>query len=262
MLWKIATFNVNGVRARLAGVLEWLKIHQPDVLCLQEIKCREDAFPREPFQEAGYNAVVRGQKGFNGVAILGKTEPREVLREFSDDLDDVEARMISTLIDGVWVVNTYIPQGKSPDHPAFQYKLDYFRRLKRWFDERFNPRLPVVWLGDLNVAPSELDVFDPRRMDGKVGFHPAEREAFDDVGRWGFIDLFRKHHPGEKQFTFWDYRLPGGFAKNLGWRIDHIMTTECMARASVECIVDSIPRGGPNPSDHTPVWASFDLEKL
>ncbi|MGV8074018.1 MAG: exodeoxyribonuclease III [Syntrophobacteraceae bacterium] len=262
MSWKLATFNVNGIRARLGVVVEWLKQHNPNVLCLQEIKCQEDMFPREPFLDIGYELTLRGQKGFNGVAILSKGEPQEVLREFSDGRDDIEARMLAALVDGVWVVNTYVPQGRSPDDPAFQYKLDFFYRLELWFETRFDPSQPVVWVGDLNVAPSELDVFDPKRMDGMVGFHPAERKALTKVVDWGFTDLFRKHHPGERQFTFWDYRLPAGFARNLGWRLDHIMTTKCMAGVAVECYVDTAPRGKSSPSDHTPVLASFDLDRL
>jgi len=262
MSWKFATFNVNGIRARLQIVLDWLKHQQPDVLCLQEIKCQDKDFPINFFQEAGYIATVRGQKAFNGVVILSKRHPDQVLREFGDGQPDEEARLIATMTDGVWVVNTYVPQGRDPDDPAFQYKLDFLARLKRWFESHFNPVQPLIWTGDMNVAPEEMDVFDPGRLDGEVGFHPVERKALAEVMAWGFIDLFRIHHPKQKQFTFWDYRLPKSFQRNLGWRLDHIMVTEPMAAMSIECLVDVEPRGRLKPSDHTPIWAEFDLKKL
>ncbi len=262
MTWKLATFNVNGIRARLETVVGWLTDHQPDVLCCQEIKCQEKDFPAGPFEEAGYFVALRGQKSFNGVAILSRRKPDEVLRGFADGEPDEEARLIAARVDGVWVVNTYVPQGRDPDNPAFQYKLQYFRRLKRWFEERFDPGRPLLWTGDMNVAPAEIDVFDPKRMEGTVGFHPLERQALSEASTWGFIDCYRKHRPDEKQFTFWDYRLPKSFERNLGWRLDHILATRPLAEACLECRVDSDLRGRPSPSDHTVVWAEFDLEKL
>jgi exodeoxyribonuclease III len=259
MLWKIITFNVNGIRARLPAVLEWLQDSQPDVLCLQEIKCRTEEFPTDAFQAAGYSAHVRGQKGFHGVAILARRPSGEVLDSFGDGDNDEEARLIAARLDDIWVVNSYVPQGRDPDHPAFQIKLHYFARIRRWLTSRFDPSTPLIWTGDLNVAPGPLDVYDPKRLAGQVGYHPAEHAALADTMAWGFTDLFRKHHPQDKQFTFWDYRLPKSFQRNLGWRIDHIMVTEPLARASLECAVDMVPRGREKPSDHTPVWATFEL---
>lgn len=262
MSWSLVTFNVNGIRARLATVVEWLGTHRPDVLCLQEIKCQTRDFPSDPFLEAGYVVNVRGQKSFNGVAILTKSPPSELLLEPGDGERDDEARFIAALVDGVWVVNTYVPQGRDPADPAFTYKLEFLARLKRWFADRFDPGDPLVWTGDINIAPDELDVFDPKRMDGKVGFHPAERAALADVASWGFVDLFRSLHPGMKQFTFWDYRLPQSYQRNLGWRLDHIMVTEPMAGIAVGCSVDGEMRSRPTPSDHAPVMAELDLGKL
>lgn len=262
MNWKCATFNVNGIRARLQSVVTWVHRHQPDVLCLQETKCMDKDFPLEPFQEAGYVIRVHGQKSFNGVAILSKREPEEVLREFGDGESDEEARLIVARVDGVWVVNTYVPQGRDPGDPAFQYKLDFFSRLKRWLENRFDAATPLIWTGDINVAPEEIDVYDPKRLNGKVGFHPEERRVLAEVMNWGFTDLFRQHHPEQKQFTFWDYRIRESFSRNLGWRLDHIMVTEPMLGASLECQVDSEMRDRDKPSDHAPVWALFDLGKL
>jgi exodeoxyribonuclease III len=130
------------------------------------------------------------------------------------------------------------------------------------FIRRFTPDEPIIWTGDMNVAPEEIDVFSPRSMDGKIGFHPSERKALADAMSWGFVDLFRKHHPGVKQFTFWDYRLPQSLRRNLGWRLDHILATWPVAEASVECLVDTEPRAADTPSDHTPVWAELELDKL
>lgn len=260
--WNVATFNVNGIRARLPVLLDWLAGRRPDVLCLQEIKCLEESFPVEPFAEMGYFLQVRGQKSFNGVAVLTLREPSAVLRGFDDGLEDSEARLLVVKVDGVWVVNTYVPQGRDPQDPAFQHKLAFLARLKSWFEVHFKPSEPVIWTGDMNVAPEPLDVFDPQGLDGKVGFHPAEREALKEVVSWGFADLFRLFHPDLKQFTFWDYRIRGSFTKNLGWRIDHILATDPLRHVCLGCQVDMTPRSVEKPSDHTPVHASFDLSRL
>ncbi len=259
MRWKVATFNVNGIRARLQHVVNWIRDHEPDVLCLQEIKCTVEQFPFDAFRDMGYGASVHGQKAFHGVAILSRREPGQVLTGFNDGGPDEEARLIAASFDPVWVVNTYVPQGRDPADPAFQTKLDFFSRLYAWIGSRFRPDQPLVWVGDLNVAPEPIDVFDPKRLDGKIGFHPEERKAFERMRAWGFIDVFRRHHPDARQFTFWDYRIPGSLTKNLGWRLDHILSTQSLAERSQACQVDQDLRGLPQPSDHAPVWALFDL---
>lgn len=259
MAWKIATFNVNGIRSRLHVLLTWLERNKPDVLCLQEIKCRDVEFPFDAMRDAGYEASVFGQKSFHGVAILSLRKPEELRRGFGGDGSDVEARLIAAKIDGIWIFNTYVPQGRSPDNPAFQEKLAFFARLKELFSREHKPSEPIVWTGDINVAPEDMDVFAPKRMEGKIGFHPEEKQALAGVVSWGFIDLFRKHHPELRQFTFWDYRLPKSFDRDLGWRLDHIRATECVAKASIDCRVDAAPRGEPGPSDHAPVWAEIEL---
>ncbi len=259
MNWKIATFNVNGIRARLESVMAWLQKHDPHVVCLQEIKCEDKNFPHSIFRQLGYNITLRGQKAFNGVATLTKMAPREVIEEFAPWESPEDARFIVVLVDNVWVVNTYVPQGRSPHHPAFQYKLEFFRRLGTWFHSRFHEDDLVVWLGDMNVAPTPLDLFDPLRHEGSVGFHPAEREALQEVVSWGFTDLFRLHHPEKKQYTFWDYRLPKSFQRNLGWRLDHIFASSPLAKNCRECLVHDSVRGENKPSDHAPVLASINL---
>jgi len=258
MKWKIATFNVNGIRSREHVVVSWIERNRPDVLCLQEIKCRDSEFPVDSLRALGYEASVCGQKSFHGVAILSQRKPEEVRRGFGDGQSDEEARLIAAKIDGIWIFNTYVPQGRSPEHPAFQIKLDFFARLLNLFQREFTPSDPIIWTGDLNVAPEEIDVFSARRMDGKIGFRPLERQALAQAASWGFTDLFRMHHPGVRQFTFWDYRLPQSFQRDLGWRLDQIFATEPVAGASIDCLVDADLRGQSNPSDHAPVWAEIE----
>ena len=262
MSWKIATFNVNGIRARLPLVLDWLADNRPDLLCLQEIKCREEDFPWEQIEEAGYRASVRGQKGYNGVALVSLDEPEEVVKTFGDGGPEEEARLIGARFGRIKVINTYVPQGKDPADPAFEAKLSFLDRLKSWLSAGFDPDQPLIWTGDLNVAPADIDVFDPKRMEGKIGCHPRERQALEEAASFGLTDLFRELHPEERQFTFWDYRLPKAFERNLGWRLDHFMVSEPLVRAATDCRVDARPRSLPKPSDHTPVWAEFDLGKL
>jgi exodeoxyribonuclease-3 len=262
MKWKIATFNVNGIRSRQHVVLSWLEKNRPDVLCLQEIKCQDEEFPLDSLREAGYEASVCGQKSFHGVAILSVRKPEAVRRGFGDGGSDTEARLIAAKIDRIWIFNTYVPMGTSPDHPAFQIKLEFFSRLRSLFNREYKPHDPIIWLGDINVAPEEMDVFSPKRMEGKIGFHPLEKKALAEVASWGFVDLFRKHHPETRQFTFWDYRLPKSFDRDLGWRLDHIRATEPVAKASLDCKVDADLRGQANPSDHTPVVAEIELDEI
>ncbi len=261
-LWRLATFNVNGIRARLPVVVEWLQERSPDLVCFQEIKCRGEDFPESAFTDLGYRCVWKGQKSFNGVAVLSKDRPERVEKNAGDEVLDREARFLAVQVHGIWVINTYVPQGRSPEDPAFQYKLDFFDSMRRWIESRFHNRSPLLWTGDFNVAPEPLDVFDPERLDGSVCFHPEERRRFREFLNWGFVDLYRRHHPETRQFTFWDYRLPKSVARNLGWRLDHILVTRPLAEASTECVVEMEPRLRPKPSDHTPVAAVFDLDRL
>lgn len=259
MRWKAATFNVNGVRARLEHLQEWIPQQLPDVLCLQETKCQDAAFPRQIFEDLGYRCLIKGEKGFNGVAVLTREAPESVITDAGDPVLDKEARFLALKVCGVWVVNTYVPQGRSPGDPAFRYKLDFLDRTGRWIRERFAPHTLLLWTGDINVAPRPLDVFDPKRLEGEVGFHPEERAKLDELMGWGLVDLFRRLHPEKKQFTFWDYRLPKSFERNLGWRLDHMLVTNPLAEACGECFVDTSLRAKPKSSDHTPVVAVFSL---
>ena len=259
MGWKLATFNVNGLRARLGIVVDWLNEHKPQVVCLQETKVQDKDFPAAALEEAGYQVSFMGQKSYNGVAVLSQSPPQEVRFSLEDGEDDPEARFLAVKVDGVWVANAYLPQGREPDHPSFQYKLRYFERVLAWLKKHHKPGAKLILTGDLNVAPQEIDVYDPVRLEGETDFHPEVRAAFQLFLDWGLIDLFRQHRPEEKQFTFWDYRLPKAFKRNLGWRIDHILATKPLAKACTDCWVDSAPRALPKPSDHTPMLAEFEL---
>ena len=255
---KIATFNVNSIRSRLPIVLDWLEQNEPDALCLQETRVADDAFPEQAFEEAGYRAAFRGDGGRNGVAII----TREPLENVSTGIDDGGPRDDDRLIRGtlgdIEIVNTYVPQGQGVDKPAYRYKLEWLSRLVGFFGQHYTVEKPVLWCGDLNVAPTELDVHDPKRIEGHVCFNPEVREAFGRVVDWGFVDVLRKHHPEPGVYTFYDYRGRHVIEQNKGWRIDHILTTEPLAERSVDCFVDLAPRKLEKPSDHTPLVAEFE----
>jgi exodeoxyribonuclease-3 len=256
---KVATFNTNSLRARLHVVPQWLSKHQPDVLCLQETKVQDVDFPTSQFDQIGYKYVFKGQKSYNGVATLSKNTITKVEYGFQDEPRD-EARLIKAEIKGIVIVNTYVPQGVSPDSEKFQYKLKWFDRLHRYFKENFKPTDPILWMGDFNIAPQPIDVYDPEGLLGHVCFHPEVHKALDKVLQWGFVDVFRIHCSEAGQYTFWDYRLPNSFKRNLGWRLDHIMATQPLAEKSTACYIDKQPRTANRPSDHTPLIAEFNMK--
>lgn len=259
---KIVTFNANGIRARLPIVLDWLNKEVPDVLCLQETKVQDADFPRKAFEDLDYYCVFRGQKSYNGVSMVSRTAPEDVRYGFGDDDAAEESRLITAVIQGVSIVNSYVPQGYAPDSDKFQYKIAWFERLRRFFDRFFERSSHLVWLGDFNVAPEPVDVYDPDRLRGRVCFHPEEHKALGAVKSWGFTDVFRKHDPREKKYSFWDYRVPNAVARGLGWRLDHIWASAAMAQVSTRAWIDVAPRLFPRPSDHTFVVAEFDIDAL
>ena len=254
---KVASFNVNSLRARLALVLQWLAEHQPDVLAVQETKVQDVDFPTEAFEQTGYKYVFKGQKSYNGVAIFSRSEITNVKFGFDDEPKD-PARLIKAEINEVVIVNTYIPQGYSPESEKFEYKLNWFEHLLGFFKENFKPTAPVLWVGDFNVAPEAIDVYDPEGLLEHVCFHPQARRALNAVLQWGFVDVFRMHCSEPGQYTFWDYRKKDLLKHNRGWRLDHIMATQPLAKQAVACRIDKNPRLAARPSDHTPVVAEFD----
>ena len=260
MQLTLATFNVNGIRARKDLLLDWVSSTQPDIVCLQETKAQDKDFPAGPFEEMGYNIAYRGQKSFNGVALLSKLPLTEVVTDLPGDGPEAQARVAAAKVAGVYIINTYVPQGQEVGAPAFEHKLEFLSRVRDWLAGEFSAHDPLIWAGDLNIAPTDADVHDPKRMEGKVTCHPAERKLLQESKDWGLTDLFRMHHPEDTQYTFWDYRLPASFKRNLGWRIDFILATKPLADACMDCWVDSEPRGRVKPSDHTPVLARFDWD--
>jgi exodeoxyribonuclease-3 len=254
---RIASFNVNSVRVRLPIILAWLQKNQPDVLALQETKVQDESFPAQQFEAIGYRCVFRGQKSYNGVALASRHELERVEFGLPGAPRD-ETRIVTAQVRGITLVNTYVPQGYLADTDRFQYKLDWFARLLDYFQTRFKPDNPVLWMGDLNIAPLPIDVYDPIAVQGHVCYHPAVHKALAEIMAWGFTDLFRKHCAEAGQYTFWDYRIGNYFARNRGWRIDHLMATAPLADRCTACYIDREPRGADRPSDHTPIVAEFD----
>ncbi|ATB32074.1 exodeoxyribonuclease III [Melittangium boletus] len=253
---KIAAWNVNSVRARLDRLVDWLKSAQPDVVCLQELKCVDADFPREAILAAGYHAAVHGQKTYNGVAILAKTEPTDVVVGLSDGVDDTHARVISATVDGVRVISVYAPNGQEVESDAYKYKLEFYARLRRYLDARHKPGEPLALCGDWNVAPEPIDVWDVAVWEGQTLFTLKERAAWKTLCDFGLTDTFRAMHPDVKKFSWWDYRMLQ-FQKNQGVRIDHVLTSAPLTQRLVAADVDREARKGKQPSDHAPVWAEF-----
>ena len=253
---KIATFNVNSLRRRLPIVLEWLARHKPDVMCLQETKVQDSDFPVTEIEHAGYYASFRGMKGYNGVATLAGEKPEKVIYGLRDEPDPEDVRILQTVVRGIPIINTYVPQGQSIISDKYVAKLLWFKYLKRYFETRLDPAQPALWVGDMNVAPEPIDVYHAERRVNDVDFHIDARNAFKEACAWGFIDLFRMFYPDRVQYTFWDY-YGRAFEHNWGWRIDHILATAPIAARCRSVEVDLEPRRLPGASDHTVVWAEF-----
>lgn len=255
---KVATWNVNSINVRLEQMLAWLAKTGTDVLCLQETKCVDDGFPFAAINDAGYKVAFFGEKSYNGVAILSKAEIVQVQKGFPDDGSESPKRLIAATINGVRIVNTYIPNGTEIWTDKFKFKLDWLKRLRRYFDETCDVNCDVLLCGDFNVAPDELDVWSVPLFQGKLHFSKPERAAIHHVKQWGFTDVFRKINPDVQEFSWWDFRN-GAWQRNRGLRIDHIWTSASLADKCTGCWIDREPRKGERPSDHTPVVAEFKV---
>jgi exodeoxyribonuclease-3 len=255
VIQKIATWNVNSLKVRLPHVLDWLANQRPDVLCLQETKLEDKAFPFAEIEAAGYHAIHHGQKTYNGVAILARDEAQDVVRNIPD-FDDPQARVIAATVDGVRIVCAYIPNGQAVGSDKYEYKLKWLRALNRWLKEELarHPRLAL--LGDYNIAPDDRDVHDPVAWRGQILCSEAERDAFRAMTELGLADAFRLFEQPEKAFSWWDYRMLG-FQKNQGLRIDHILLSPALAANCTACAIDRAPRKLERPSDHAPVIAEM-----
>lgn len=256
---KIATYNVNSIRRRLPLVLDWLTEQRPDVLCLQETKAPDAEFPVDAIREAGYHATFRGMKSYNGVATLTLDPPERVMHGLDEGPDNEDARILQTVVRGIPIINSYVPQGSKITSEKYRFKLDWFERIRGYFETNLDPGKPAIWVGDLNVAPEPIDVYHPDRRVNDPDFHIDARNAYKRAVAWGFTDVFRLLHPDRVQYTYWDY-FRNAFENNWGWRIDHILVTAPLAPRCRAADVDLAPRKAVGASDHTIVWAEFDAE--
>lgn len=255
----VATFNAASIRARLDCVLEWLAENEPDVLAIQETKVENEKFPSADFEDLGYHLALNGQKSWNGVATLTREPTLNTVRGFVDDLFPEDARIIACEVHGITIVNTYVPNGNAVGTEKFDYKLRWLDRFHRLVAERYRPDQPLIWLGDINIAPTPNDVYNSAKMLGKVGHHPEEFARLAAIVDWGLVDVFRRFHDGPGFYTFWDFVIPKSVERNLGWRIDHIYATVPLAQTCARCWIDLEPRKSERPSDHTFVVAEFDV---
>lgn len=253
---KIVSWNVNSVRARLTRVTDWLALHQPDILCLQETKVPDADFPRIEIESMGYTTAFYGQKAYNGVALLARGDLLDVKHGF-DGGDETQKRVISALFKGIRVINIYVPNGASVGSEKYEYKLNWLEKFRTALDKNHSSGDPLLICGDFNIAPEGRDTWDPKRWDGKILCSEPERDHFQAMLEWGLSDALRLHNQESDTFTWWDYRM-GGFRKNWGLRIDHFLVTKPVAKRIRTVQVDKDERGGEKPSDHAPVILELD----
>jgi len=256
---KIATYNVNGINGRLPVLLRWLEEAQPDIVCLQELKAPDDKFPQQALLDAGYHAVWHGQKSWNGVAILSRSEQlKEYSRGLPGDDEDTHSRYIEATVHGMLICCLYLPNGNPAPGPKFDYKMEWFKRLQKHAKKLLKLELPIVLVGDFNVMPTELDVYKPERWVDDALFRPEVRKAFKTLLDQGWTDAIRKLHPNEIIYTFWDY-FRNAYGRNAGLRLDHFLLSPDLAKRLKKAQVDKEVRGWEKASDHAPVW--IELKK-
>ncbi|MBC9912985.1 exodeoxyribonuclease III [Chitinophaga varians] len=254
---KIATYNVNGINARLPVLLRWLKESAPDVACLQELKAPQEKFPELAIREAGYDVIWHGQKSWNGIAILSKVGmPQEIRRTLPGDEEDVHSRYMEAAINGVLIGCLYLPNGNPAPGPKFDYKLSWFKRLTDHAKELLSQKTPVILTGDYNVMPTDLDVYKPERWVDDALFRPEVKSAFHALVAQGWTDAIRKLHPDQKIYTFWDY-FRNAYERDAGLRIDHFLLSPEVDKRLLAAGVDRHVRGWEKSSDHAPVWVEL-----
>jgi len=260
---RIATWNVNSVKQRVENLTAWLREREPDIVCLQETKCPDEAFPREPFEGLGYNVAIHGQKAFNGVAILSKLPFDEVTPRLPGDTADDHARflevVVSTANGALRVASIYLPNGNPPDTDKYTYKLKWMERLFKYAKERLELEEPLVLAGDYNVIPAEADVHNPELWRGDALFLPQTRDRFRALTYLGLTDAIRAVSDDPGLYTFWDYQA-GAWQKNNGIRIDHLLLSPRAADRLVSAGIDKHVRAWEKPSDHVPAWVELALE--
>jgi exodeoxyribonuclease-3 len=253
---KLTTWNVNGIRARLVHVIDFLREQRPDILCLQETKVVDDQFPREPLEDEGYNLEVFGQKSYNGLAILSRHPIEAVVQNLPDDPPDAERRALGCIVGDLMLLDLYVPNGQEVGSDKYRYKLDWLRRLRAFLDAKYSTGEKLALLGDFNITTDDRDVHDPDAWRDKILCSVEERTALRSVLAFGLEDLMRKHHQDAGIYTWWDYRQ-GQSKKDEGLRIDYIFGTPALAATCIDVVVHTDMRARKTPSDHAPVTAVF-----
>ena len=265
----IATWNVNSIRTRLSQIIDWINKARPDILCLQETKVIDDSFPIEPFEKLGYSVEVYGQKSYNGVAIISKIKAENVKKGFygsTDSDQNIEIfldqkRLISADINGIKIINVYVPNGSSLESSKFGYKINWLSCLASFLDEQEKKGELICLMGDFNIAPSTLDIHDPNKYDGGIMASEIERNALNNVLKERLIDTFRIFEKNNGHWSWWDYRNKA-YELNKGWRIDHIYISKELSSKLKSCVIDSSPRANLRPSDHVPVMIELYLNDI
>ncbi len=263
----IATWNVNSVRTRLSQITNWINEVNPDILCLQETKVVDDAFPLSHFEELGYEVIIHGQKSYNGVAIISKYKIENVNKGFTNEDEGEEIpvefndqkRLISADINGLKIINVYVPNGSSMDSDKFAYKIKWLKYLSAFLDKQVKDDDLVCLVGDFNIAPSEIDIHAPQKYEGGIMASKMEREALNNVLKGRFIDSFRIFEKNTGHWSWWDYRN-NAYELNKGWRIDHIYISENLSSKLKSCVIEKNQRENLQPSDHAPVLINLEID--
>jgi len=255
-LMIIATWNVNSLTVRLEQLLDWMKDNKPNIICLQETKSVDEKFPGDRFESLGYHCEFFGEKTYNGVAIISDKPLGNIQKGFVGESPSSAKRLIGAEVDDIKILNTYIPNGQAVGSEKFFYKLNWLKSLNEHIEKAHKPAEPIIWCGDFNVAPEDIDIYDSLAMAGQIMRSEEERVALNGIRDWGFIDAYRLKEKGAGNFSWWDYRM-GAFRRNMGFRIDHIWVTRPLADRCVRSWIDKAPRKLERPSDHAPVVAEF-----
>ncbi len=265
----IATWNVNSVRSRLSQIIDWINQVDPEILCLQETKVIDDSFPFEPFETLGYSVEVYGQKSYNGVAIISKNKAENIRKgfygftntDFNIETFQDQKRLISADFYGIKFINVYVPNGSSLESDKFMYKINWLNCLASFLDEQEKKGELICLVGDFNIAPSNLDIHDPKKYEGGIMASDIERNALNNVLKGRLIDCFRIFEKNTGHWSWWDYRNKA-YELNKGWRIDHVYISKALSSKLKSCVIDCMPRGNLRPSDHAPVIIDLNLDEI
>ncbi|MDE0724520.1 MAG: exodeoxyribonuclease III [Alphaproteobacteria bacterium] len=258
MSLRVATWNVNSIRTRLEHAKAWINAKNPDVICLQETKVVNEDFPLSFFEALGYHCHIHGQKSYNGVAFISKRPMENIQQGFPDGDLNGQARVIRGECDGVSIINLYVPQGESVDSEKFIFKEAFYGKVMEMLQSEYDASQDVLLCGDMNIAPAAIDVYDVEKVGVRCMFTPEEHGWLDSIKNWGMVDTFREMYPEDGGFSWWDYRA-NSFARNKGWRIDHIYVTSSLFTKTEDVAVDKGPRGVERPSDHVPVYIDLNV---